>query len=569
MQIKRAVVLSIILRMFATLLSALLLYTAFPPVGDMHAAWMAFVPLLLLARFSTPVQAFKWGYFCGLLFWILSISWLLSLSQTGTNLFFAMLGWLALSGYAALYTALFSACAAILLAHEDVLLQGENSGKRIGLWRFLLIFIIPGVWTGLEYIRGELFTGFPWNQLGVSQYANLSVAQAAEWGGVYIVSAVVMVMNTALTLTGLRLVSVYRRKESSSRFRYELMTGLLICTLCWMHGTRIMLKGRAEAGESVTVRIAAIQPNTPQIRKWDLDFELSLFERLQNQTQLAALNRPDLIIWPETALMRPFNLDDITSEFVGELTALGSPVLVGAMEKVNTADADDVYSDWIFYNSSFLVGTNGHILGTYRKQHLVPCGEYVPLENQLKVIKRIVPLGFSCAAGRESTVLSVPVAEHGGNNMPFAVLICFEDVFAGLSRRAVKAGAVFLVNQTNDAWFDGTVASIQHMTHCVFRAIENRVPIVRSANTGVTCFINKYGVISMLEGGDDKFGLGVEGFKVSAIVVSNSDTDKTLYCRCGDLIFAIPCAMLALAVLGFWGYSMYQAKKQEGANDDR
>ncbi len=559
--------LPIILRVFAVLTSGALLYVAFPPVGDVHSAWLAFMPLLILARYTTPRKVFKWGYISGLVFWLPSISWLLRLGQTGTNIYLAALGWVLLSAYAAIYTGLFSVAASILLRHEDELMKRENNAIPVALWRVQLVFLIPAAWVGVEYIRAVLLGGFPWNQLGVSQYSNLSIIQIAAWGGVYMVSAVVMVMNVALTLTGLRLANVYMRKGKSSRFRYELMVGLLICALCWMTGTRKLMKNSLETEGMTEVRIAAVQPNTVQIKKWDLGYEIDIFSRLLKQTRLAAINGPHLIVWPETAVMRPYNMDDVTQEFVRELTALGTPILVGAMEKEHVANSEDVYNNWRFYNSSFLVGVDGETQGKYRKQHLVPFGECIPLETKFEFIKRIAPLGFSCTPGAESTLMEVKVGGDPVVNVPFSVLICFEDIFSGLSRKAVKEGAEFLVNQTNDAWFDGTAASVQHMSHCVFRAVENGVPIVRSANTGVTCFINKIGVVNVLAGLDNKYGVAVEGFKVSGIMVSDAEKGRTLYNRCGDMIFAIPCAMLVLGLFAFAGCRTYN--KQRKNNHDR
>lgn len=562
MQLRRTEVLLVIAQVAAALLSGILLYVSFPPVSEAHTAWLAFLPLLLVARFVTPSRALKLGYISGLCFWLLSISWLISLSKTGTSLFMALLGWLALSSYAAVYTALFTYVASVLLRKEKTISEMGKWKGSVACWRILLVFLIPAVWVGLEYIRSVLFTGFPWNPLGVSQYKNLSVIQVAAWGGVYMVSAVIMVMNTALALTGARIANVFRKVEPSSRFRYELMVGLLVCALCWMHGTRTVMKGRQISSGATEVRIAVVQPNTLQIKKWDLDFEIDIFERLHTQSQLASINRPSLIVWPETAVMRPYNLDDITQEFVKTHTAMGSSILVGAMEKVHVADTDDVYSNWRFYNSSFLVGVDGVTDAVYRKQHLVPFGEYIPMENILPVMRRIIPLGFSCSAGEESTLMTLDVAGTPAVKVPFSVLICFEDIFPALSRKAVLAGAAFLVNQTNDAWFDGTAAHLQHMTHCVFRAVENRVPIARSANSGVSCFITRYGAVNILQGADNPYGLSVEGFKLSGLMARDYQRGATLYNKYGDLILAIPCALLVIGILSFLGYIVVFKRKQ-------
>ena len=135
-----------------------------------------------------------------------------------------------------------------------------------------------------------------------------------------------------------------------------------------------------------------------------------------------------------------------------------------------------------------------------------------------------------------------------GTVVRLSPLICFEDVFPALSREAVRAGANLLINQTNDAWFDGSSGSVQHMSHAVFRCVENRRPMVRAANTGVTCHIDRTGKARILSGSDEASAL--PGFAVYGVVIAADSSSKTVYTRFGDWVFAIPCAILMFVQMG-------------------
>jgi len=201
----------------------------------------------------------------------------------------------------------------------------------------------------------------------------------------------------------------------------------------------------------------------------------------------------------------------------------GTPLLVGTMD-FTASDAGIRY-----YNSSILFDTNGNEIGKYDKQHLVPFGEYVPFPG---LMRKFTPIKMDFGHGSGSTLLPV----KGKNS--FSVLIFFEDTIAPLAVSAVRAGARWLVNQTNDAWFDPSTQSEQHLAHAVFRCIENRVPMARCCNTGVTCLIDSYGNV--------KRGIDVRtaGFMVGVIHPRPDGAELTFYTRYGDL-FARVCLLIA------------------------
>jgi apolipoprotein N-acyltransferase len=518
-----------LLRALAALGSGLLVWSAFPPVGGAEAAWVGLVPLILLAEFSSPRESFRWGFLSGLVFWLLTLSWLLRLGVTGTPWPVAALGWIGLSAYCALYWGGFAA--------------GVSDWLRRPFGRAGALVALPALWVGLEYVRSTFGTGFPWNGLGISQYRNVAVIQWAEWGGVYAVSAMLVLMNAALALTALRMIDRYRGRRGR-RWHPELMIGLTVCALVWMHGVRSARRWTAADDGTVPVRIAAIQPNVPQLKKWPEQFEEEILERLSERTGMAVPSRPDLVVWPETALPGAFPSDPVLHGWTVENAPKEAPILFGAMEVDRVGGGEPPDDDARLYNSAFLLAPGGRVEGVYRKCHLVPFGEYLPFERRVPFLKRFAPLGFSCTPGEGMTVFEMPAAGH-----PFSALICFEDAFAYLAREAVDGGARFLVNLTNDAWFDGSAASVQHMSHAVFRCVENRVPMARCANTGVTCFIDRVGRLDdttrgMLDSGETHLAQ----YRVGSVRV-NADGPPTVYRRYGDWVFGIPCAVAAGAWL--------------------
>ena len=194
-----------------------------------------------------------------------------------------------------------------------------------------------------------------------------------------------------------------------------------------------------------------------------------------------------------------------------------------------------VREDEKYYNSALLIDKQGEIAGRYDKLHLVPFGEYIPLKNTFKFLETIVPIG-DFTAGKDYTLFKL--------SAKFAILICFEDTIPEISRGFVNRGADFLVNITNDGWFGRSAAPYQHLSASVFRAVENRVPMARSANTGVSCFIDFGGrIISAVRQGNRE--IFIPGFKSEGITVGEKGS---LYCRMGD-IFVFGC----LAIVVFCG----------------
>ncbi|MEI7879260.1 MAG: apolipoprotein N-acyltransferase [bacterium] len=519
-------------RWVAAAVSGLLLALAFPPFESGQIAWVALIPLLL--ALLTPAQdkpVFCWqspfmlGLTSGLFFWLITLSWLFRLFDTSpAPAVLIVVSWLLLCGYCALYLGIFAMSVTWIVSKV-----GKDK-----IWKtLLLILLIPILWVGGEVIRSFLFSGFPWNLLAISQFRNVVLIQAAQWVGAPGVSGVLMLVNTGLAFTVLRYIPYRRQKHYTPHL--ELFVALLSVGLCFRSGVGLV---REYAPSSGFVTITAIQPAIPQITKWteeQVNLIHATFRRLMAQAVKDPDGSPDLIIWPETAT--PYCVRDekgASKDFVEELSRWGSPLLVGSVDEVSSG------RNVLYYNASFLFNTNGVVARHYYKQHLVPFGEYVPLSGIFPGLASLAPMGWNCSAGQEATVFTLGT----GKSWAFSCLICFEDIMADLSRNAVRNGARLLVNQTNDAWFDRSAGPEQHLAHCVFRCVENRVAAVRVANSGISCLIEPTGLI--VEQTENGIGRSPESTVLRwQVPIPGDDFELTAYTRYGDWLLGIPCGVVA------------------------
>jgi len=450
------------------LFSSALLILSFPTPNIEFFAWFGFVPLFFALRNKSKAKAFLLSYFTGIIFWAGIIYWLVHVTLPGT---------IVLILYLALYFGIFGLVFA--MSYE---------------LRAMSCIFIPVFWVLLEYIRGHLFTGFPWALLGYSQYLNLPVIQIADIFGVWGVSFLIMLVN----------VGIYYFVAGNKK--YLILT--LFCIIATLgYGYYRVHELRAMSYE-LRVKISVIQGNIPQELKWNPETNEYIIQKYLELSVQAAKGAPDLIIWPEAALPvvleeEPAFFERVRS-FVRETKI---PLLLGAVTTRGGA----------YYNSAILLSSDGDILGRYDKLHLVPFGEYIPLKDALPFLETIVPIG-DVKPGEEYTVFKL-TADKIRTQEKFSVLICFEDLFPALARDFKKKGAGFLVNITNDAWYKDSSAPFQHLQASVFRAVENRLYLVRAANTGVSCFIGPNGrVISFVEDKNSK-KIFVTGFRTENLAI--------------------------------------------------
>jgi apolipoprotein N-acyltransferase len=352
----------------------------------------------------------------------------------------------------------------------------------------------------------------------------------ADHFGAYGVSFLIVFVNTAIFLT---IKSMMLREYRVS----YLAIALTFVFLADAYGIVTLKSGHS--GESI--KVAVVQGNIPQDEKWDRKFRQAILARYEKLTVEATAFKPDLVVWPETSVPAFIELDPNVSGRIEALArSLNLPVLVGA-PRSEASGPNEVY-----YNSAVLFGRAGKFVARYDKLHLVPFGEYVPFKKLLSFVERFAPSPIGdFSGGKSSTVFSFFLERHSDDayarrrlfkNVKFSCLICFEDIFPELARDFVKRGAGFLVNITNDAWFGRTSAAYQHAQNSVFRAVENRVPVVRAANTGLSCIIDQKGemIASVRSGGKELF---VAGVAAGAITPARA---FTFYNRYGDL-FAYAC----------------------------
>lgn len=453
-------------------------------------AWIAFVPLFLALEKKSKLKAFLLSYIIGVIYWLCTIYWLVHVTLPGLIVF---------SLYLALYFGFFGLCfrCSKLLTPNCKLL------------------FIPCAWVLLEYTRSHLLTGFGWALLGYSQYHNLPVIQIADITGAYGVSFLVMMVNVAIWQ--------FIRTKNKKPIIFTAVCLLFVLAYGYfrLHQTY--------AGRKL--RVAVIQGNIPQELKW-LDEEKD--KNLARHVELAigvVKDNPDLIVWPETAVTAALEDDSFSYSTVGSLAKeIHIPILLGSMRR----EGED------YYNSAFLISCEGNIIQHYDKLHLVPFGEYIPLRKQLRFLEAIVPIG-DFRRGGDYTVFQLPTPKSQPPTK-FSVLICFEDIFPELARNFVKNGAGFLVNITNDAWFGRTSSPYQHLQASVFRAVENRLPVVRSANTGVSGFISPKGEIISLVKDTAGRNIFVSGYDTQEITVSK-EKKLTFYTRYGD-VFVLVCLII-------------------------
>ncbi len=487
--------------------SALLLILAYPNFNLGYLAWVALIPLFFALENKKTSQRFIIGYIFGVVFFSGILYWLTNVTIPGTIILILLLS---------LAPAIFCLLYAIRL----------HTGQA-GYPLYAIIFV-PSAWVLTEYLRAHLFTGFPWALLAYSQSLNLPVIQIADITGAYGVSFLIVLVNFGVYLA---------LKKTPKRF-YILFFIFVLFTLIWAYGqNRINYIYPTQE-----LKVSVIQGNIPQRLKWNPLYKKFIIDKYCALTKESLRENPHLVIWPETALPGYLEEESYVRHQIFDLAKSGNThLLVGAIRGENSE----------VFNSATLISDKGKVLQNYDKIHLVPFGEFVPFEKLLFPMRAFIdkPIG-DFDRGSEFTVFKAVFSDiipsprkiqKTTQFYSFSALICFEDIFPGLSRHFVKKGARFLVNITNDAWFGKTAAPYQHMQGSIFRAVENRTPVVRAANTGLSCIIDHKGKIlkSVRVGKDEIF---VEGYVAGMIMPTFT---KTFYTRFGD-VFSWVCIVLVL-----------------------
>lgn len=567
------------LLMFLILPIALIIFGAaysyiLPPYNQYDLAWFGLVPLLVTLRFCKPKQGLFYGLCFGSGFWFPAIWWFISLGDKGCPFALVVISYILLSLACAFFTAIFSMLVARLWkgvnyisydkymeevdridALEDSEYEEESnihkqkmkslSRKMIfsEVWRVPVIAII---WVGLEYIRG--LVGFSWNTLAVSQYQVNSVAQLAAIGGTALISFFVVMVNAGIAGAGVRMWRLlFSHEYPRIRRHFDLWLVIILILVVMLLGTNKYKALEREITQLDSskdlILVGAINNHdTPYLQQIQSTEEI--FNNLKNSTYELSTNGVDLIVWPETSI--PFLLPEpqIDSSLLEMSKKMDTDIIVGGVEN---ATPEGKKFD-LGYNVSYHYSPQANVPEVYRKRHLVPFGEYLPLDEQIPYIRNFAPFGYSVRSGEGAQLFNIKGVETG-------MLICFEDTYAWTARESVNAGARLLISHSNDMWFDSDVEKLQHHANAVFRAIETRTPLIRVSNEG-------YMGVVLPSGRTNKLYSPDETILREYIISRSKDSNPTFYMLVGDWVLAKPASIFVLVYISVLFYFRYSKKKK-------
>jgi apolipoprotein N-acyltransferase len=475
--------------------SAALIWAAFPPLDCGFFAWVALTPWLVMAGRNSSRRAWLWSLLAGYALFVALLHWLRFVGPEG---------WVTL----ALYCALYWPAATGLLRRL----------KRCGL-PFALT--APATFAAFEFIRGNFLTGFPFFFLAHTQYRYLPIVQVADVTGVYGITFLIALVNGCLADIILECGVGNTESGTSGRRRILISCAVAVALVAAAlgYGWCRMRALRPEPGP----KVALVQGNVPQDLKDtpSLADQLKFLQRHVELSRAAIGRQAALVIWSETIFPPPMNvafdeefverlaarpdedareyanfLTQCRKELIGIARALDTYMLVGSTAMTH-------HEPVCRCNSAYFITPQGRIAGRYDKIHLVIFGEYTPLTDVLPFLRFFRPavMGEDLTPGKLRQLFDLPVpggpsATAQGHEAKFGVTICYEDSVADLFSKFVADGAEFMVNISNDGWFRNSTELDEHLAVCTFRAVENRVPIARCANTGVSALIAPDGRIT-------------------------------------------------------------------------
>ncbi len=404
-------------------------------------------------------QAFIVGWLFGFGYFLFSLSWIgNALLVEGNDYKWA---WpLAVAGLP-FVLAFFPACA-IALARRF-----SDPKRVVGFVSFVVLYII------FEWLRGHIFTGFPWNLFGYTWVDTLSIAQTAYPLGIYGLSFLTLLWAS---LAGF----LYVQRDI---WVFKLVAAVLVSfVFSYMYGD-LRLGQNPDVFTNTNVKI--IQANIAQKDKWDRN---KLYDNLERHIQLSMpddetdIYAPIIIVWPETAMVDWLYDDPFVRKSIIEMLSAyqGEAALITGVLRHDMQSAS-------IYNSIVQINKDGEIGGIYDKSHLVPFGEYIPFQEFIPLRPITNFSGFAAGSGAKS--LSV----FNQNSLHYAPTICYEIIFSGAIIDPTQPKPDFILTVTNDAWYGDSAGPYQHYTKAVFRAIEEGTPVVRVANTGISGLISSFG----------------------------------------------------------------------------
>jgi apolipoprotein N-acyltransferase len=495
-----------------------LLALSFPKFGHPACAWLALTPLMVAVAREPLVRgrrAFLLGLSSGAVYFAGTLYWLVETMTTFGGLPAALA--LVAAGVLVAYLSLFPAAFALILSRLR-----RTLGPRA-------LMLAPAIWVATELGRQYVWDGFPWALLGYSQVTVLPIAQVASVLGVYGLSALLALVATAIAYL------ILDRGRTAWRVAAA-VAAVIVLTAAWGEW-RLRSSTLLAAGEPV--RVAVLQGNVAQEDKWNPANRQAISDGYLSMTRQALAQGATFVLWPESATPLPFEQDILVGSAIRRLAVESKATfLIGSdqIEPVKVA-APGEQAQSRNYNAAFLVKPDGTVGAVYRKMHLVPFGEYVPLQSLLFFAGPIVGAlaDFSPFTPGDLPVL-LPVGRHVASTA-----ICYEVIYPNLIRRFVRDGSELLTTITNDAWYGRSSAAFQHWDQASMRAIEEGRYLARAANTGISGFVDPYGRI-----------ITTTALFEPAVVVRDIRflTDRTIYNRIGDLVAWLSLALTVAALLG-------------------
>jgi apolipoprotein N-acyltransferase len=444
---------------FLAVLSGLLLFLSFPKYGSGWLAWIAFIPLFFALRKAASIaQGLLLGFITGIVSYIGIIYWIafVIINYGYLPLYLGIILMLLLACYLSTYIALF---ASGIVYFQD---------------KIAIYLTAPVLWICLEYCKSYLLTGFPWENLGYSQYLNFYLIQFADIAGIFGLSFLIVIVNATI----FEVINKKSRKEYVlAAVIFLILAGVYIYGICRLDQVNKAMQN------AQGMEVSLIQGNIDQSIKWNENYQretLNIYERLSLKNAPA---NGSFIIWPETAA--PFSFQDMNNlhdQVINLALATKSWLIFGSVSYLQKKGGKN------YFNSAYLLSPSGEVKSKYDKVHLVPYGEYVPLRNIFPFIEKLTAGIGDFGTGAGYYPLSM-------NDKKIGILICYEAILPFAARMYKQRSVELLVNITNDAWFGTTSAPLQHFSMTIFRAVETRLFLVRAANTGISGIIDPSGKI--------------------------------------------------------------------------
>ncbi|MEE9553639.1 MAG: apolipoprotein N-acyltransferase [candidate division Zixibacteria bacterium] len=491
------------LRPFLIIASAIAAVFCFPPFHFGPFIFIVLVPLLLALEDLSPVGALKYGFLWGVIFYF------------GLMYYIA---WVTIPGM----------IGAVLILTPIPATAGWFFVKILKRSPGAAVVFFPSYFITWNWLFTMSDFNYPWTDIGYALGYNTEMIQVAELGGVYLISLIILIVNMSLySIASSKLSLSSRTKKNIVYF------SVLLIAMLYIYGWKRIPKTDERMADN-KLSVGLIQGNMTRDIKWKPGNIYLNFERYFELSKKAAAEKAEIIIWPETAIpeyiLQKQRYRDLMKSFVD---SLGVPVLTGTPFYKTVGQ-----KEYIFFNSAAYFKPEENEYDVYHKIHLVPVSEKIPFSGRFKILKEIRLGQADWSPGEEQVLFDI-------NGSKFATVICFESVFPDYCRQFALKGAQFLVVITNDMWFGKTSLLEQHAMMSVFRAVENRIPVVRSANTGISMAVDKWGRVKA------KTDIFIPTYLVVDIVPEKSES---VYGRIGDVIpwtaSVLSVVSIAVALLG-------------------